>query len=72
MPYGSPGAYWAMLGPELTLRRTDFDREAAARRIRAMDWPNADEFATRNVLDVPSVDEAMEFMRKMEAQQVEA
>ena len=71
MPYGKPGAYWAMLGPELTLRRTDYDREAAAQRIRAMDWPNADEFATKNVLNAPSVDEAMDFMRKMEAKQVE-
>lgn len=72
MPYGAPGAHWAMLGPDLDLRRTDYDREAAARRIRAKDWPNAEEFATRNVLSVPPIAEAMEFMRNMEAKQVEA
>jgi len=51
------------------LRNTDYDREAAAARIRAKDWDNAEQFAAKNVLSVPSVEEAMEFMRKMEAKQ---
>src|ERR1700730_4277613 len=33
MPYGEPGAHWALLGPALELRRTQYDREAAAERI---------------------------------------
>lgn len=69
MPYGTPGAYWAMLGPDVDLRRTDYDREAAARRIRAKDWDKAEEFAASNVLSVPSVEQAMDSMRKMEARQ---
>ncbi|OLB83331.1 MAG: metallophosphoesterase family protein [Chloroflexi bacterium] len=69
MPYGEPGAYWAWLGPDMRLRNTDYDREAAAARIRAKDWDNAEQFAAKNVLSVPSVEEAMEFMRKMEAKQ---
>ena len=72
MPYGEPGAYWAWLGPDLELRRTDYDREAAAVRIRAKDWDGAEQFAANNMLTVPSVDEAMEFMRKMEARQATA
>lgn len=72
MPYGKPGAFWAMLGPGLRLRRTDYDREAAARRIRAKDWSNADEFAAKNVITVPSIDQAMDFLRKAEANQVAA
>jgi len=67
MPYGAPGAYWAMLGPGLDLRRTQYDREIAARRIRARDWPTAEEFATRNVLTVPSVEQAMTLFRSMES-----
>lgn len=67
MPYGAPGAYWAMLGPGVALRRTDYNREAAARRIRAQDWPAADEFASQNVLTVPSVEQAMDFFRKAQA-----
>ena len=69
MPYGEPGAYWAMLGPGLQLRRTDYDREAAARRIRAKDWPTAAEFAERNVLAVPSLEDAMTSMQNLEAKQ---
>jgi hypothetical protein len=72
MPYGGPGAYWAWLGPGLDLRRTDYDREAAAVQIRAKDWDGAEQFAANNVLAVPSVDEAMDFMRKMEARQATA
>lgn len=69
MPYGTPGAYWAMLGPSIDLRRTDYDREAAATRIRAKDWDNAARFAAENVVTVPSVDQAMEFLRLAEAKQ---
>ena len=69
MTYGEPGAYWAMLGPGLSLRRTDYDRAVAAKRIRAKDWPNAEEFATKNVITPPTVDEALSFMRGLEAKQ---
>src|SRR5215510_10222649 len=70
MPYGEQGAYWAMLGPEVSLRRTDYDREAAAARISAKDSEDAAEFARENVLRVPSIEQAMEFMRAAEAKQV--
>lgn len=69
MPYGTPGAYWAMLGPDVDLRRTAYDREAAARRIRAKDWETAEEFASDNVLSAPSIEQAMDFMGRMEAKQ---
>jgi putative phosphoesterase len=70
MPYGGPGAYWTMLGPAIVQRRTDYDRVAAASRIRALDWPEAEVFATENVLATPSVEEAMDSMRKAEARQI--
>jgi putative phosphoesterase len=72
MPPGVPGAYWAMLGPDLEMRRTDYDREAAARRIRTKDWEDAEKFAAENVVMVPSVEQWMEFMREMEAKQIAA
>lgn len=44
MPYeGSPGAYWALLGPGVSLRRTSYDVEAAAERIRSTAYPEPDE-----------------------------
>jgi putative phosphoesterase len=72
MSSGRPGAYWAMLGPDVQLRRTDYDRDAAAQRIRAKDWEDAEEFAAENVVTVPSVEKWMEFMRGMEARQIAA
>jgi len=69
MPFGAPGAYWAMLGPDVDLRRTDYAREAAAKRIRAKDWDTAEEFAAGNVLTAPTVEQGMDFMGKMEARQ---
>jgi putative phosphoesterase len=69
MPYGQPGAYWAMLGPGVKMKRTDYDRDAAARRIRAKDWEGAGEFADKNVITVPTVEQAMNFLRSVEAKQ---
>lgn len=72
MPYGEPGACWAMLGPDVRLRRTSYDREAAAKRIRQLSWPNASKFAADHVLKVPSVEEATGFLSKAESQQISA
>jgi putative phosphoesterase len=63
MPYGTPGAFWALLGPEIEFRCTEYDRQAAAARIRQSAWPGADEFARENVLSVPSAEEAFAFFR---------
>ena len=65
MPYGEPGACWALFGPEIDFRRTDSDREGAAARIRKSSWLGAPAFARDNVLSVPSVAEVMEFVRNM-------
>jgi predicted phosphodiesterase len=54
MPFGEPGAYWLLLGPGVEHRRTRYDLEAAATRIRATQYPQAEEFAARNVLQPPS------------------
>jgi putative phosphoesterase len=60
MPYEDrPGAYWAILGDDIELRRTDYDLEAAAERISASGSSMAEEFATENVLTVPSREEAI-------------
>lgn len=63
MPYGRPGAYWALLGPDVEFRRTDYDREAAAARIRRSGWPGAEDFAQENALFVPSAEDAFAFFR---------
>jgi predicted phosphodiesterase len=66
MPYeAQPGAYWALLGPGVELRRTDYDLEAAAEAIRATGFPAADELAAENVLTVPSAEVATEQFEAM-------
>jgi hypothetical protein len=46
-PYeAEPGAYWALLGPDLELRRTDYDVEAAIAAIGATGYPKASEAAS--------------------------
>jgi predicted phosphodiesterase len=37
-----PGAYWLLLGPGVELRRTTYDLDDAARRIRATGYPEPD------------------------------
>lgn len=64
MPYAEPGAYWLLLGPGVELRRTDYDLEAAAARIRATGYPAAEEFAAHNVLRPPSAAEATAFFER--------
>ena len=58
MPYGEPGAYWAMLGPTVSLRRTTYDLDAAAGRIRAGGAPWAEDFISGNLRHPASADEA--------------
>jgi putative phosphoesterase len=66
MPFGEPGAYWLLLGPDVNLRRTDFDVTAAAARIRASAYPEADEFAASSVLHPPAEQQMLERFRAAE------
>jgi putative phosphoesterase len=54
MPFGEPGADWLLLSPEVELRHTTYDLESAARRVRATKYPQAEEFAARNILAPPT------------------
>jgi len=54
MPFGEPGADWLLLGPGIQLRHTSYDLMQAAERIRATAYPQAQDFAERNVLQPPS------------------
>lgn len=48
------GAYWLLLGPTVQLRRTYYDVQAAARRVRATAYPQAEQFAATSILEPPS------------------
>jgi predicted phosphodiesterase len=51
MPYGHPGAGWALLGPGVTLRQTSYDAAAAARVIGGSQYPGAGQWAADYVLN---------------------
>lgn len=66
MPFGEPGAHWLLLGPDVQLRRTAYDLTKAAERIRGTDYPQAEDFAARYVLQLPSEREMLEVFAKTE------
>lgn len=59
-----PGAYWLLLGPDVELRRTEYDFVRAADRIRATGFPMVEGLAVRYVLDPPlEADTLQQFAR---------
>jgi len=60
MPFGEPRADWLMLGPDVELRHTSYDLAAAAERIRATRYPEANEFAANYVLKPPTEADMLE------------
>lgn len=70
MPYEREhGAYWALVGADgVDFRRTAYDVEAAAARIRASGMPGADEFAREYVLTLHSPDETAPYFERMAAE----
>ena len=61
MPYGTTEACWALLDDsDVELRRTRYDLEAAAERLRASGHSHRDELIAENVLTTPSEEEVLE------------
>src|SRR5712692_2227523 len=64
-PYADqPGAYWALLGPELEFRRTAYDFAAAAEAVRRTAIPQRDEWAA-DVIRPPTAEEATTLFENM-------
>lgn len=59
MPFGEPGADWLLFDPAVQLRHTSYDLANAAERIRHTGYPQAEDFAARNVLQPPSEAETL-------------
>jgi putative phosphoesterase len=52
--FQGPGAYWALMGPTVQLRRTYYDVEKAAARVRATAYPEKEQFAATSILQPPT------------------
>lgn len=59
MPFGAPGAYWLLLGPEVQLRETSYDLNAAADRLRRTDFPGVADYVNRQVLNPPGEEQML-------------
>ena len=71
LPHGAVGAHWALLGTDVDLRRTDYDREEAARLIRKTAWsrPGEPERLIEHLLRPPSRDEVLDVFEQWAAEQ---
>jgi putative phosphoesterase len=69
MPYGPPGAHWALLGPDIWLRSTRYDTAAAAEVIAASRYPDGAEWAREYVLRHYSDTEALAAFTEIARQQ---
>src|SRR5947199_6083250 len=66
VPFGEPGAYWLLLGPDVQLRRTLYDFNQAAERIRGTEYPQAEDFAVQSVLTPASEEKMLEVFAPFE------
>jgi diadenosine tetraphosphatase ApaH/serine/threonine PP2A family protein phosphatase len=64
-PYGEPGAYWLLLGPDVELRYTSYDLTKAVERIRATSFPGVEDFV-RDITGPPSETQMLELFTKAE------
>jgi predicted phosphodiesterase len=65
LPYeGEAAAFWALLGPDVELRRTSYDVSATAARVLASGIPGAEEYAD-GLVNPPGAAEASEFFERM-------
>ena len=72
MPYeGEVAAFWAMLGPEVELRRTPFDVDRAADALLASGWPEAESFVEENVRTAVAREEAITLFEQIASERGE-
>jgi putative phosphoesterase len=65
MSYGTTDGCWALVdGNDVELRRTSYDLEAAAERLRASGHSLRDELIAENVLTSPPEEEVLELFRQ--------
>ena len=72
MPYGHSGASWALLGPDIVLRRTRYDLDQAAARMLRSGMPGAEAFVGEYVHATPGDEEALAAFHETLRRQQEA
>jgi predicted phosphodiesterase len=68
MPYqGAAAAFWLLLGPDVDLRRTDYDVEGALAAMRAVGAPDIDEAMRESLVDPIDADTVARFFEERTA-----
>jgi predicted phosphodiesterase len=68
LPYeGRPGAYWALLGPDVELRRTEYDLSQAVGELRTKNFPDLDEMLNESLLAPRDRDDLTAFFERLAA-----
>ena len=60
LPFGDPGAYWAILASAVEFRRTEYDLESAHARIVQTTYPGVESFDPRHPPDAAQMMSAFE------------
>jgi predicted phosphodiesterase len=63
---GTPAAYWAEIGPEIRLHRTEYDLDEAEHRTRSSGIPTADRIV-QTLREPPSAEEVIEHAERLVA-----
>ncbi len=66
MPFGNTGANWLWLDSEVRLQHTTYDLLKAAEMLRAITYPNVDDFVEHHVLHSPTENEKLELFSRVE------
>jgi 3',5'-cyclic AMP phosphodiesterase CpdA len=61
---GEVAAFWALLGPDVSFRKTPFDVEAAIEAVLASGWPDAESFVEENLRAAVTRGDAIEFFER--------
>lgn len=65
IPYeGERGAYWAMLGPDVELRRTDYDVKRGLEELRAGGFPDLDQMLKESLIEPVDPEEVSELFER--------
>jgi putative phosphoesterase len=72
MPYeGEVAAFWALIGPDVALRKTPFDVDAAAQSVLDTGWPDAEGFVRENMRTAIAREDAIPIFERQAAERGE-
>jgi putative phosphoesterase len=64
MPFGQSGADWLLLGPDIQFRHTAYNLAQAADIVCRTNYPQAQDFVARNILNPPTEQEMLEIFTR--------